>query len=129
MGAASRRRILVVDDNPDVAESFARVVESVGHSAQWVTDPRQAVDTAKRFLPDAVFLDIGMPHVNGYELAPMLREALKPRRIRIAAVTAYGSARDRKFSRESGFDAHIVKPLDPELVRSMVTQLLEMDQS
>jgi len=94
----------------DVAKMLAAVVDGLGHTTQYVTDPRVAVDVARSFKPTVVLLDIGMPHINGFELAPMLRNALAPAAIRIVAVTAWGSAQDKAHSKACGFDDHLVKP-------------------
>ena len=110
-------RILVIDDLADFAESLTRVVQAAEYAAKCVTDPRVAVEAAREFRRDLVLLDIGMPYINGYELAPMLRKALEPPRLRIAAVTAWGSDTDRQLSKSLGFDAHLVKPISEGLLR------------
>lgn len=119
-----RIRVLVVDDVQDIAETLAALVTAMGYEAKAVTDPRKAVEAAKLFGPDLVLLDIGMPHINGYDLAPLIREALRPSTIRIAAVTAWGSAKDKALSRASGFDAHLVKPISEPLLRAAISELL-----
>ncbi len=115
-----RIRILVVDDIADTAESFARLLGRMGFDTTFVTDPRLAVDTAYRFGADLVFLDIGMPELDGYEVARMLRGQFGWDKLRIVAVTAYGQQSDRDRSRQAGFDAHVVKPVSMELVRSIL---------
>jgi CheY-like chemotaxis protein len=117
---AGRIRILVVDDIPDTAESFARLLGRMGFESTFVTDPRLAVDTAYRFGADLVFLDIGMPGLDGYEVARMLRGQFGWDKLRIVAVTAYGQQSDRDRSRQAGFDAHVVKPVSLDLVRSIL---------
>ena len=115
-------RSLVVDDSHDAAESFARLIESLGCEAAFVTDPRIAVDTAQKVEPQIIFLDIGMPELDGHELARMFR-AKYGWRIRIVAVTAHTRVEDRALSREAGFDAHLAKPVDPELIQSTLLTL------
>jgi CheY-like chemotaxis protein len=115
-----RIRILVVDDIADTAESFARLLARMGFETTFVTDPRLAVDTAYRFGADLVFLDIGMPELDGYEVARMLRGQFGWDKLRIVAVTAYGQQSDRDRSRQAGFDAHVVKPVGLDLVRSIL---------
>ncbi len=117
-------RILVVDDLRDAAETLSALIVELGHEATCVTDPREAVQAARIFRPAMVFLDIGMPFINGYELCPMLRTALE-RSCVIVAVTAYGSALDREHSRAAGFDAHLVKPVTGALIRATIKELLE----
>jgi CheY-like chemotaxis protein len=116
-------RILVVDDVTDQAQSFSYVLEATGHRAEFVTDPRNAVLAALSFNPDLVFLDISMPYINGYQLIAMLREVLG-RRVPIVALTAYGGAEDRERTRRAGFDAHVLKAEDPDLLEATVTTLL-----
>ncbi len=113
-------RVLVVDDMPDTARTLAALVVAIGHTAEYVTDPRLAVDHAKRFQPELVLLDIGMPHINGYELAPMLRAAVAPRRISIVAVTAWGSQQDRDHSKAAGFEEHLRKPAQMPVIESVI---------
>lgn len=114
---------LVVDDNPDVAESFARLLIALGCEAAYVTDPQTALSETKRLKPHIAFLDIGMPEIDGYQLAQALRrqfgEALK-----VVAVTAYGSPQDRRAARRAGFDAHVSKPIDIEVVESIIKTVL-----
>lgn len=117
-------RILVVDDVKDTAETLAAVLVELGHEATPVTDPRKAVAVARKFKPALILLDIGMPHINGYELAPMLRQGLLPERVRIIAVTAWGSETDRAHSRTAGFDAHLVKPVGGDLLQATIRELL-----
>ncbi len=117
-------RILVVDDVKDTAETLAAVLVELGHDATPVTDPRKAVAVAREFKPALILLDIGMPHINGYELAPMLRQGLLPERVRIIAVTAWGSETDRAHSRTAGFDAHLVKPVGGDLLQATIRELL-----
>ena len=114
------RRVLVVDDLLDAAESLARLLNVLGHEAQYVTDPLQALEVAKRMQPDLVFLDIGMPQLDGYTLARMLRAQFGFEGLRLVALTAWGRNEDRIASRQAGFDAHVLKPADPSMLESIV---------
>jgi CheY-like chemotaxis protein len=116
------RRILVVDDSLDAAQTFALLLAAMGHQAEFITDPRSAVDTVRRLQTEIVFLDIAMPGLDGYQLARMLRHTFG-RELRIVAVTAYGDDRHRRQSRESGFDAHVLKPPDLAIVQSILATL------
>jgi CheY-like chemotaxis protein len=117
-------RALVVDDQRDAAESFARVLAAMGCHAEFVTDPSLVMNTVERLRPQIVFLDLGMPVINGYELARLLRDKYGWQDgIRLVAVTGYGSDEHRALSRTAGFDAHVLKPVSPELVESMVRTL------
>lgn len=117
-------RALVVDDQRDAAESFARVLSSMGCQAEFLTDPGAVMDRVEQLRPQIVFLDLGMPVLNGYELARMLRDKFGWQDgIRLVAVTGYGSNEHRALSRTAGFDAHVLKPVSPELVESMIRTL------
>lgn len=123
MPASARRKVLVVDDVADSAESFAALLRVLGHEPRCVTDARVAVAAALEMTPDVAFLDIGMPHVNGYQLAASLREKFGAK-LCLVALTAYGSAADREMSRGAGFDAHLVKPADLEMIQTVLKDLL-----
>jgi len=120
--ADARRRIFVVDDQPDVAESLARLLQSMGHLVEYTTDPRAALSFARSFMPHIVFLDIGMPHVDGYELAKAMKDSPELERAKIVAVSAYGESEHRALSRKAGFDAHVQKPMAIDLLESVLTQ-------
>jgi CheY-like chemotaxis protein len=124
MQGSARIAALVVDDNEDAAESFARVLELLGCEAVFVTDPRKALDEAARLKPHVAFLDIGMPHIDGYQLARALRARFGEDGVKLVAVTAYGTTADRVASRKAGFDAHVAKPVDPALVESIIRTVL-----
>jgi PAS domain S-box-containing protein len=105
-------RVLIVDDNRDAAESLARLLQMSGHEVLTVTNGAAAVAHAAEALPDAVLLDIGMPGMDGYEVARRLRELPGADALQIIAMTGYGTQDDRRRSSESGIDHHLVKPLD-----------------
>jgi CheY-like chemotaxis protein len=108
MGDRTRRLCaLVVDDNQDAAESLARLLGTMGCEAVHFTDPRDALARALELKPHVAFLDIGMPHINGYELARQLRIRFPSASLKIVAITGYGGPEDRKASRHAGFDAHV----------------------
>jgi len=107
-----RRRVLVVDDNRDSADSLAMLLTLMGHEVDTAHDGIEAIEKAETFRADIILLDIGMPRLNGYEAARRLRE-LHPRNdLTLVALTGWGQAEDRRLSDEAGFDAHLVKPLD-----------------
>jgi signal transduction histidine kinase/GAF domain-containing protein len=111
------RRILIVDDNHDAAESLSMLLSIEGHDTRVANDGETALATVPEFRPDTVFLDIGMPGMNGYETAWHLRQA-HGRALRLIALTGWGSEEDRRRAREAGFDAHLVKPVDPAMLAS-----------
>ena len=116
-------RALVVDDKRDVAESFSRLLLTMGCAATFVTNPAVALDAAQALEADIVFLDLGMPNLDGYELARMFRKSYRDTPLRLVAVTAYGTPEDRATSRSSGFDAHVQKPVDTAMVEAMLATL------
>lgn len=107
-------RILVVDDNEDSAESLAMLLELKGHDARTAHDGPRALAAAAEHRPDVVFLDIGMPGMNGFEVADRLRRQPETRNVLLVAMTGWGQEEDRRRSKEAGFDLHLVKPLDPD---------------
>lgn len=116
---------VVVDDNRDAAESFARMLTAMGCEAIFVTDARDALAVILTRNPHIVFLDIGMPKIDGYELASMIRRWMISSEVKLVAVTGYGSQEDRARSRRAGFDAHVLKPIDPAIVESIVGTVLD----
>jgi CheY-like chemotaxis protein len=105
------RRILVVDDNADAAESLAASLELCGHITHVEHDATSALSSAEVFGPEVALLDLGLPDLDGYELAGRLREHPRLRGVRLIAVTGYGRAADRERTTAAGFDAHYVKPV------------------
>jgi signal transduction histidine kinase len=106
------RRVLVVDDNRDSAESLAALLGVLGHDVHAAHDGREALELARRLAPDLVLLDIGMPGMSGHEVARRLRADAGLSDTVLIALTGYGSDDDRRASREAGFDGHLVKPID-----------------
>ncbi len=108
--ATNRQRILVVDDNRDAADSLARLLLLAGHPVQTQYDGNAALDEMDRFKPDVVLLDIGLPGMNGYDVARCLRN--RRRDLLLIAITGYGQEEDRRSAVAAGFDHHFVKPID-----------------
>jgi PAS domain S-box-containing protein len=114
-GAAAepiRRRILVVDDNPDSATSLAMILSLLGHDTRTANDGVQALEVADDFRPDLALLDIGMPKLNGYETARRIRQTEWGRDMLLAALTGWGQEVDRLRSSDAGFDVHLIKPVN-----------------
>ena len=109
---AKRRRVLVVDDNRDSAESLSLLLELAGHELYRAHDGAEAIAVAERQRPDAIVLDIGLPGINGYEACRRIREARPDYDPLIIALSGWGQEHDRRRSSEAGFDAHLVKPVD-----------------
>jgi CheY-like chemotaxis protein len=116
-------RTLIVDDEPDAANSFALLLKSLGCDATAITDPLSAISTAKAMKPELVFLDLRMPGMDGLELARRLRASYGWQGIRIVAVTGFGSEEHRAATRQAGFDAHVVKPVDFQVLESTLHTL------
>ena len=110
---APRLRILVVDDNADAADSLAMLLQLEEHETVTAYSGPEAIETARRIKPHAVFLDIGLPGMSGYDVARQLRSRPEGQGLRIYAMTGYGQDEDRKRSRQAGFDLHLTKPLMP----------------
>ena len=121
--AATKRRILVVDDNLDAAESLATLLKISGHETRMAHDGVEAVEQAETFKPDVVFLDIGMPTIDGHETARRIRSQPWGRDIVLVALTGWGQTEDRRRSREAGFDHHLVKPADPSVVEKLIASI------
>jgi len=110
--AAPGSRVLIVDDNVDAAMMLCSMLAELGHELQVAHDGPSALEVAAAFKPDIAVLDIGLPVMTGYELAQRLRQELGAEKLRLIAVTGYGQESDRARSRESGFDHHLVKPIE-----------------
>ncbi|HET9233973.1 MAG TPA: ATP-binding protein, partial [Candidatus Eisenbacteria bacterium] len=111
-GTPRPMRLLIADDNRDSAQSMARLLRSCGHEVQVAYDGEEALHAAENDPPDVLILDIGMPRLDGYELARRVRAAPWGRDVSLIAATGWGQDEDRQRSLESGFDAHLVKPID-----------------
>jgi CheY-like chemotaxis protein len=109
---APSRRILIVDDNEDAANSLALILKLGGHETASVYSAVDALQRASAFRPDVVLLDIGLPGMDGYEVAQKMRELPGLRDVRLIAVTGYGRSDDRLRARDAGFDDHLTKPVE-----------------
>jgi CheY-like chemotaxis protein len=116
----SRPRVLVVDDNEDTATMLAEALEDMGCQTETAFDGATAIEAARRFRPQVVFLDIGLPVMDGYEVAQRLRKEADLAPLKLVAVTGYGQAADRQRSRAAGFDEHVVKPYDLDKLLDLI---------
>ena len=119
---ATRRRVLVVDDNADSVESLATLVSMMGHECAKALDGERAIATARSFRPDTILLDLGMPGMNGYETCRAIRSESWGRDIFIIALTGWGQAEDRDRTRAAGFDLHVVKPAEPATIAEILAR-------
>jgi CheY-like chemotaxis protein len=104
-------RVLVVEDNVDTARTLSLLLRGLGCTTQEVHDGPPVIDTAKTFQPDVILLDIGLPGLDGYQIARLIRQTPELSHVRLIAVTGYGQRQDRERSRDAGFDDHLVKPV------------------
>jgi signal transduction histidine kinase len=121
--ARMARRILIADDNNDALESLATLLQLSGHEVYTATNGGTALQSVERHLPEVVLLDIGMPLLDGYEVARRIRSQPWGQRITLVALTGWGQDSDRRRSREAGFDSHLVKPLDLETLTDLLARL------
>jgi signal transduction histidine kinase/ActR/RegA family two-component response regulator len=118
-------RVLIVEDNPDAAEMLELAVSTLGHHTAVAHDGATAVALASDLMPDVIFLDIGLPVMNGYAVARALRQKPEFAHVHIAAVTGWGQDEDRRKSREAGFDSHFTKPLSPVVLEQLLVALAQ----
>jgi PAS domain S-box-containing protein len=117
------RRVLVVDDNQDAANSLAMLLRMKGHDVRTAYDGLEAVDAAAAYKPDVVLLDVGLPRLNGFDVARRIRQTETQRSIVLVALTGWGHEEDRRRSKEAGFDHHMVKPADPAALDRVLESL------
>jgi CheY-like chemotaxis protein len=118
----SPRRILVVDDNRDVAESLAMLLESIGMRVRVAYDGQSALEAAAAFRPEVLFVDLGMPTMDGYETARHLRRLTDGDDFFLVALTGWGQEDNRRRSRDAGFDEHLTKPVDLKVLEGILTR-------
>jgi CheY-like chemotaxis protein len=122
-GPPVHRRVLVADDNHDAANTLAQMLRLQGHDVRVAHDGQVALALAETFQPDVALLDIGMPVVDGYEVARRLRAQRRGRLLLLVAITGWGQDEDRRKSHEAGFHQHLTKPVDPSLVEALIRAL------
>jgi CheY-like chemotaxis protein len=116
------RRVLIVDDNTDAADTLAVLLRIMGHDVRTAYDGPTALDSARAQPPDVVLLDIGLPGTDGLEVARRLRRDLGLTGASLVALTGFGQDEDRRRSEEAGFNAHLVKPVDLEALHDLLAQ-------
>lgn len=122
-GSAVALRILIADDNIDAAEILALLLQASGHTTAVAHDGHEALRVGQVFLPDVMFLDIGMPLMNGYEVAKAIRQIPSVANTRLIALTGWGGEQDRALSREAGFDHHLIKPVDLAMIDVLLADI------
>jgi len=113
------QQVLIVEDNKDAADSMAMLLRLWGHEVRTARDGLSGLKAALSYRPQVVFLDIGLPGLDGYAVAKRLRSELG-QEVRLVAMTGYGQEEDRRRAQQAGFDAHLVKPVDPELLHQLL---------
>jgi CheY-like chemotaxis protein len=125
--APSGHRLLVVDDNQDAANSLAMLLRMQGHEVRVAYSGMAALEMTRAYAPDVVFLDIGMPGMDGYEVARRLRQQPGLEQVVVAALTGWGQQEDRRRTAEAGFNHHLVKPPDPKALENVLAELKRPD--
>ena len=123
LDSLAQLRILLVDDNADFATSLSILLQSLGHEVRVANDARAGLAVAREFAPHFAFLDIGLPEINGYQLAGQLRAHPVTERTTLVAVSGWGQLKDRVRSQEAGFALHLVKPIELEQIRTVLSGL------
>jgi PAS domain S-box-containing protein len=118
---SAARRVLIVDDNKDAADTLALLLQLDGHETEAVYTSRGAIERAQSFRPDVTLLDIGLPEMNGYEVAKVLRALPALVGMRLIALTGYGQAMDRERAQVAGFDEHLMKPVDSQALQQALS--------
>jgi CheY-like chemotaxis protein len=114
------RRVLIIEDDDDARESLRLLLESVGHRVVEAADGTQGVALALAERPDVILIDLGLSGLDGYEVARMVRATQLGKTVSLIAVTGYGQVNDRESSKAAGFDAHLVKPVSPYALSSLI---------
>lgn len=117
---AGARRVLIIEDNADAAESLCALLRLCGHAAEVALTGADGIELARTFLPDVVLCDLGMPEMDGLRVAEALREDPRLRGVRLIALTGYGRPEDVARAVRAGFDSHITKPADPEQILRVI---------
>jgi len=129
LAAVQRRRVLIVDDSDDGAESLAMLLQFDGHETHKAHDGVSAIEAAERLKPDVILLDIGLPRLNGYEVCSRIRQTTWGKGLTIVALTGWGQEEDRDRSTGAGFDAHMVKPVDHDVLMKLIASLPALSAS
>ena len=116
-------RMLLIEDNPDIGETLRDLLQLLGHEVEWASDGLRGVQVALATQPEVALVDIGLPGIDGYEVARRVRASDQGKKLLLIALTGYGRPEDRRKSLEAGFDAHLVKPVDPDELAALIAAL------
>src|SRR6185369_16874908 len=117
-----RRRIVVVEDNPDIRETLRMLLDLWGHEVTMASDGRSGVERVLQERPDVALIDVGLPGMSGYDVARAIRASMPNGEIRLIAVTGYGQPTDRELALQAGFDTHLLKPIAPTVLERLLAQ-------
>jgi CheY-like chemotaxis protein len=120
------KRILVIDDNVDAAETLAMLVELNGHTTRIANDGMTGIKIAEEFNPDGILCDIGLPDINGYEVAQRIREQIWGKKIFLIATTGWGQGKDKELAKDAGFDKHLTKPINLQELNSILQNMPQL---
>ncbi len=115
--------LLLIEDNPDIGETLRDLLQLLGHQVEWADDGLRGVQLALTTQPEVALVDIGLPGIDGYEVARRLRANEQGKRMLLIALTGYGRPEDRRRSLDAGFDAHLVKPIDADELIALIARL------
>jgi len=121
---AAPRRVLVIEDNRDARETFRMMLELAGHQVLEAEEGRKGLELLKTELPDIAVIDVGLPGMDGYQIASAFRREPASKQVMLVALTGYGTPEARERSRAAGFDHHLIKPIDPEVLRGLMVEHL-----
>jgi len=116
-------RVLVVDDNVDNVESLSMLLRVLGHEVATASDGLQALEATQTFRPDVVLLDIGLPNLDGYEVAERIRARQNGATIRLVAITGWTRDDEEVRAKQAGFDHHLTKPVDPKRLEAIIASM------
>ena len=118
--AVNRKRVLIIEDNPDAARALAMLVADMGHATEYATRGASALAVAKRFRPDVVLLDIGLPDVDGFEVCSQLKADPELMRVRVIVITGYAQDEYRIRAKAAGCDVHLIKPTPARVLEELL---------
>lgn len=118
--SSAPKRILLIEDNPDARETFRMMLELAGHEVLEAAEGRSGLELLRSALPDIAVIDVGLPGLDGYEIASRFRREPQSSRVMLVALTGYGTPEARERSRQAGFDHHLIKPVDPDVLREIM---------
>lgn len=127
ISGANRRkwpcRVFVCDDNIDAAETLTALIRVMGHECEYTTKPLLVLEEVRRYQPTVVILDLGMPELDGYTLGNQLRQAFGFEAFYLVALSGWAAAGDRELTRKTGFDAHLAKPGEADMLKAMFQEV------